>query len=136
MTSQNIIASKQAFDYTGAVNAAQSSAQEPDFSKGNGLVPVITQNADTGDVLMMAYMNEEAWRKTLETSQAHYYSRSREKLWRKGEESGNTQTVRSVALDCDRDTVLLRVDQKGPACHTGAQTCFTGGDVPLGGSRG
>jgi phosphoribosyl-AMP cyclohydrolase / phosphoribosyl-ATP pyrophosphohydrolase len=89
-----------------------------------GLVPAVTQSADTGVVLMQAFMNEEAVRKTYETGYAHYYSRSRQKLWKKGEQSGNTQLVASVSLDCDFDCVLLKVHQLGPACHTGEYSCF------------
>lgn len=89
-----------------------------------GLVPAIAQSADTGVVLMQAFMNEEAVRKTLETGYAHYWSRSRQKLWKKGEQSGNTQKIVSVSLDCDYDCVLLRVHQLGPACHTGEYSCF------------
>ncbi len=84
----------------------------------------MAQDAETLEVLMLAWMNREAWEATLETGQAHYYSRSRDKLWRKGETSGHTQTVRSIRLDCDSDAVLLLVDQKGVACHTGARSCF------------
>ncbi len=90
----------------------------------NGLVPAIAQSAATGEVLMQAYMNKDALEKTLKTGQAHYYSRSRKKLWRKGEESGHTQSVVSVLLDCDGDSILLKVDQTGPACHTNNPTCF------------
>ena len=89
-----------------------------------GLVPAIAQSADTGVVLMQAFMNEEAIRQTVETGFAHYYSRRRQKLWMKGEESGNTQKVVEFALDCDRDCVLLKVHQLGPACHTGEYSCF------------
>ncbi len=88
------------------------------------LIPAIAQDAETGEVLMLAYMNEEALRKTLESGYAHYYSRSRQRLWKKGESSGNTQKVESVALDCDGDAILLRVRQEGPACHTGRKSCF------------
>ena len=84
-----------------------------------GLVPAIAQSADTGVVLMQAFMNRESFQKTVETGFAHYYSRSRQKLWKKGEQSGNTQKVAEIALDCDRDAVLLKVHQMGPACHTG-----------------
>ena len=97
---------------------------EIDFAKGDGLVPVVTQDATTGRVLMVAYANEQAVRLTLETRMAHYWSRSRNKLWKKGEESGNVQKVREVLVDCDGDTLLYVVDQTGPACHTGNQTCF------------
>ena len=95
------------------------------FEKQGGLVPVITQNAVTGEVLMQAYMNEEAWLKTLETGVAHYWSRSRNKLWKKGESSGNTQEVKEIRIDCDEDCVLLKVRQIGKAaCHKGYQSCF------------
>ena len=89
------------------------------------LIPVVCQDERSGEVLMLAYMNEEAWRKTLETGQAHYWSRSREKIWHKGGTSGHIQKVLAVRLDCDSDTVLLVVDQVGgAACHTGRRTCF------------
>lgn len=91
-----------------------------------GLVPAIAQDVASGDVLMLAWMDAEALMRTLETGEATYFSRSRQELWVKGESSGNRQAVREVALDCDRDTVLLQVDQIGPACHTGTKTCFTG----------
>lgn len=96
----------------------------PDFAKMNGLVPVIAQDALTGDVLMLAYMDEEGWRVTRESGFMHYHSRSRGKLWKKGEESGHVQEVVSLELDCDADTVLAKVRQTGPACHTGEGTCF------------
>lgn len=89
-----------------------------------GLVPVVTQDANTGAVLTLAYANEEAVRKTIETGEAHYYSRSRSELWRKGETSGNTQKVVEVRLDCDGDALLYRVVPQGPACHTGEYSCF------------
>jgi len=89
-----------------------------------GLVPAIVQQADSGRVLMMAWMDEDALRQTLRTQRGTYYSRSRGRQWVKGETSGNTQQVREVHLDCDGDTVLLVVDQHGPACHTGALSCF------------
>lgn len=89
-----------------------------------GLIPVVTQNADTGAVLMLAWMNAEAIRLTLETGRATYFSRSRQALWTKGETSGHTQTVVSLSVDCDQDSLLLRVRQAGPACHTGAADCF------------
>lgn len=89
-----------------------------------GLIPVITQDATTLEVLMLAYMNEEAYQLSLKTKQATYYSRSRQSLWVKGETSGNTQEVVSLTLDCDQDTVLLKVNQKGVACHTGQISCF------------
>ncbi|MRI58231.1 MAG: bifunctional phosphoribosyl-AMP cyclohydrolase/phosphoribosyl-ATP pyrophosphatase [Epsilonproteobacteria bacterium] len=88
------------------------------------LIPAIVQDADTAEVLMLAYMNEEALQKSLSTGFAHYYSRSRQKLWKKGESSGNTQEIVDIKLDCDSDTILLKVRQKGPACHTGRKSCF------------
>jgi phosphoribosyl-AMP cyclohydrolase len=98
---------------------------KPDFSKNNGLIPAIVQNAGNGKVLMLAYMNELAWDKTVETGKAHYWSRSRQKLWLKGEESGHVQLVRDIYLDCDLDTILLKVEQiGGAACHTGYESCF------------
>mgnify|MGYP001283447277 CR=1 FL=1 len=97
----------------------------PDFDKQNGLLPVITQNAEDGRVLMLAYMNDLAWEATIRTGKAHYWSRSRGKLWCKGEESGHVQLVREIFLDCDLDTILLKVEQVGgAACHTGHVSCF------------
>ena len=91
----------------------------------DGLVPVIAQEADSGKVLMVAWMNREALAETVRTKMAVYWSRSRQRLWRKGEESGHEQTVRDIRLDCDNDVVLLTVEQKGGiACHTGRQHCF------------
>ena len=90
----------------------------------DGLVPVVAQDVRTGDVLMVAWANRDALEHTLATGQGHYWSRSRQVLWRKGEHSGHTQDVQEIRLDCDRDTVLYRVRQTGPACHTGARTCF------------
>ena len=98
--------------------------EEVDFKKGDGLVPVVTQEASSGAVLMVAYANEEALKLTLQTGFAHYWSRSRSKLWKKGEESGHLQRVREVLVDCDGDTLLYVVEQTGPACHTGNKTCF------------
>lgn len=95
----------------------------PDFSNGK-LVAAIAQDAESGEVLMLAWMNEDAYRETLATSQATYYSRSRGRLWRKGEESGHVQRVREVRFDCDGDAILLLVDQTGPACHEGYRSCF------------
>lgn len=89
-----------------------------------GLVPVVAQDALTNEVLMVAYMNEEAYNKTLETKKAHYYSRSRQQLWFKGETSGHVQHVQSVLVDCDEDTLILKVRQEGAACHTGNFSCF------------
>ena len=93
------------------------------FHKGE-LIPAIVQDRRTNQVLMLAYMNREALRKTLETGTTWFYSRSRKALWNKGETSGNTQRVVSVAADCDDDTLLVRVDPRGPACHTGKTSCF------------
>lgn len=90
----------------------------------DGLIPCITQDYKTGDVLMMAYMNKESFRKTLETGHMVYYSRSRRKLWLKGEESGHLQYVKELMIDCDKDTILAKVAQIGAACHTGNPTCF------------
>jgi phosphoribosyl-AMP cyclohydrolase len=105
--------------------SAESSHSEPDFAKAGGLLPAIAQDAETGEVLMMAYMNAESYAETLATGRAVYYSRSRQRLWRKGEESGNVQLVRSVYLDCDLDTILLKVQQVGgAACHEGYSSCF------------
>ena len=95
-----------------------------DFRKGNGLVPCVVQDADTLQVLMLAYMNEESLRKTLETGLATYYSRSREALWIKGETSSHFQHVQEILVDCDEDTILLKVKQDGAACHTGKYSCF------------
>ena len=89
-----------------------------------GLVPVVVQDFRTKDVLMVAYMNQAAFELTLKTGKAHYYSRSRKKLWLKGETSGHTQDVKAIHLDCDNDTVLILVDQKVAACHTGYWSCF------------
>ena len=89
-----------------------------------GLVPAIIQDDTSGEVLMLAYMNQEALEKTLETKKTHFYSRSRGKLWLKGESSGHIQTVRSVYYDCDWDTLLIKVSQKGGACHEGYRSCF------------
>jgi phosphoribosyl-AMP cyclohydrolase len=99
----------------------------------DGLVPVVTTSAKTGEVLMLAYMNDEALARTIETGEAHYWSRSRRRLWRKGEESGNAQRVVELRVDCDQDAIWLRVEMTGAdaACHTGRRTCFYRA-VPLG----
>ncbi len=89
-----------------------------------GLVPAVVQDAGTGEVLMVAYMNREAFEKTVETGLAHYWSRSRGELWQKGSTSGNVQKVRSIKVDCDIDTILLQVTQEGGACHEGYRSCF------------
>lgn len=95
-----------------------------DFAKQDGLLPVIVTDYKTGQVLMLAYMNEEAYRLTLETKQMHYWSRSRNELWHKGATSGRYQYVKSIKTDCDCDTLLVAVKQEGAACHTGAYSCF------------
>ncbi len=96
-----------------------------DFKKMNGLIPAIAQDKKTGEVLMMAFMNRESWDLTLKTGIAHYWSRSRNELWKKGESSGNIQKVKEIRIDCDNDTILLKVEQVGgAACHTGNRNCF------------
>jgi phosphoribosyl-AMP cyclohydrolase len=96
-----------------------------DFSKGNGLVTAIAQDATTGEILMLANMNEDSFAMTLELGEAVYWSRSRKKLWHKGEESGNVQKVKELFIDCDGDAILLKIEQiGGAACHTGKRSCF------------
>jgi phosphoribosyl-AMP cyclohydrolase len=98
---------------------------ELDFTKAGGLVTAIAQDDASGEILMVAFMNEEAFDHTVRTGEVHYWSRSRSKLWYKGEESGNTQQVKSMYIDCDGDVVLLKIEQKGgAACHTGRRSCF------------
>lgn len=98
---------------------------KPNFAKGDGLIPVIAQDYESGVVLMLAYMNEESYNETLKTGRAVYFSRSRQKLWRKGEESGNVQKIHGIFIDCDCDTLLLKVEQVGgSACHEGYPSCF------------
>lgn len=98
---------------------------ELDFDKTGGLIPAIVADYESGEVLMLAYMNRAAWKNTLSTGKATYYSRSRDQLWVKGETSGHTQQVREIRIDCDRDTILLKVDQAGgAACHKGYKSCF------------
>ena len=113
----------------------------PDFSKSE-LIPAIAQDDETGDVLMLAYMNQEAYEETLRSGRVCYYSRSRQKLWRKGEESGNVQELQGIYFDCDADTLLVKVNQiGGAACHEGYQSCFfrridpSTGDVAVEGER-
>ena len=96
----------------------------PDFSKPGGLLVAVAQDAVSGQVLMVAWMNQEAYEETLRTGRAVYFSRSRGTLWRKGEESGHVQLIRGIYLDCDADTILLKVEQTGAACHEGYQSCF------------
>jgi phosphoribosyl-AMP cyclohydrolase len=98
---------------------------ELDFSKANGLIPAIAQDFQSGKVLMLAYINEESWKKTLETREVHYWSRSRSELWHKGGTSGHVQKVKEILVDCDDDTVLFKVEQVGgAACHKGYESCF------------
>lgn len=99
---------------------------ELDFSKSvDGLLPAIVQDDTTGEVLMLAYINQQSWQKTLETGKAHYWSRSRRSLWLKGESSGNIQIIKDIFVDCDQDTVVFKVDQLGgAACHKGYRSCF------------
>ena len=113
---------------------------QPNFEKLNGMVPAIAQDVETGEVLMLAWMNRDAFEETLRTHRACYYSRSRDRLWRKGEESGHVQDVEGVYIDCDADTVLLKVRQRGgAACHEGYKSCFfrqlDGEDVRIVGER-
>ncbi|HUU86829.1 MAG TPA: phosphoribosyl-AMP cyclohydrolase [Candidatus Glassbacteria bacterium] len=98
--------------------------QKLDFKKGKGLIPVVVQEFKSKDLLMLAYVNKEALKQTLETGYAHYWSRSRQKLWLKGETSGHTQKIKKIFVDCDYDSLLYLVVQKGPACHTNKLTCF------------
>ena len=95
-----------------------------DFEKGNGILPAIAQDATSGKVLMLAYMNSHAWKLTLQTGEAHYWSRTRKKIWHKGETSGNFMAIIEIKLDCDGDALLIMVDPAGPACHTGNVSCF------------
>ncbi|MDB2237911.1 MULTISPECIES: phosphoribosyl-AMP cyclohydrolase [Halorubrum] len=102
---------------------AETGSIEVDFGE-DGLVPAVAQDADSGEVLMLAYVSPEALARTRETGEAHYYSRSREEIWHKGDTSGHTQSVREVRVDCDADALLYLVDQAGGACHTGHRSCF------------
>lgn len=95
-----------------------------DFKKGNGLIPAIVQDYKNNEVLMLSYVNKESMKKTIETGQTWFFSRSRKMLWHKGETSGNIQIIKEIKVDCDNDTVLFLVKQKGPACHTGEKSCF------------
>ena len=113
---------------------------EPNFSKSDGLIPAIVQDAASGEILMLAYMNRQAWEATLQSGKATYWSRSRQSLWIKGETSGNVQLVKNIYIDCDNDTVLLQVQQVGEAaCHTGFRSCFyrklEGGDFKIVGKQ-
>lgn len=95
-----------------------------DIKFDQGLIPAIIQDYSSGDVLMLAYMNRESFEKTLETSKTWFWSRSRKKLWNKGETSGHFQYVKNISYDCDGDALLIKVEQIGPACHTGSRSCF------------
>ncbi|KRM12348.1 phosphoribosyl-AMP cyclohydrolase [Paucilactobacillus suebicus] len=97
---------------------------QPRFDEKTGLMPAIIVDATTKDVLMMAYMNQESFDKTIETGTTWFWSRSRQTLWNKGESSGHTQTVKEIRIDCDLDTLVIKVDKKGPACHTNHESCF------------
>lgn len=115
---------------------ARPSNLAPEIAKrlkrnADGLVPAVVQQHDTGEVLMLAWMDDEALHRTLTTGRATYWSRSRQEYWVKGETSGNPQLVKSVALDCDGDTILVKVDQVGVACHTGDRTCFDAGALEV-----
>jgi phosphoribosyl-AMP cyclohydrolase len=114
---------------------------ELNFSKGNGLLPAIVQDHDSGKILMLAYINKSSWEKTFETGEAHYWSRSRQELWHKGGTSGHVQKIKEIYMDCDQDTVLFKVEQVGgAACHTGYESCFhqkvdTNGEVTVVGEK-
>ena len=114
---------------------------ELDFSKENGLLPAIVQDYRTGKVLMLAYINRVSWEKTLKTGEAHYWSRSRQEIWHKGQSSGHVQKIKEIWADCDNDTILFKVEQLGgAACHTGYESCFyrqidRGGKATLVGER-
>ncbi len=95
-----------------------------DFSKGDGIVPVIVQDANTKEILTLAYTNKESLERTLSTGNSWFWSRSRKKLWMKGEESGNIQKIKKILVDCDSDAIIYMVEPQGPACHTGERTCF------------
>ena len=108
-----------------AATKSNPEAPIPDFAKGGGLLPAVAQDAATGEVLMLAYMNAASFAETMATGQAVYFSRSKNRLWRKGEESGHVQHVKGVFIDCDADTILLKVEQiGGAACHEGYASCF------------
>lgn len=112
------------FTKPGSRESVESGAELTPRFNDQGLVPAIATDAGTGEVLMLAWMNAEALSLTITTRQAHYYSRSRNELWRKGATSGHTQKVVEIRVDCDQDTILIKVEQKGGACHTGATSCF------------
>ncbi|HUX13078.1 MAG TPA: phosphoribosyl-AMP cyclohydrolase [Spirochaetia bacterium] len=109
----------------GQNEAGSSAPLAPNFSKMNGLIPAVVQEQQTREVLMVAFMNQEAWERTLATGYAHYFSRTRNAIWKKGETSGHLQEIREIMIDCDDDSVLLLVNQvEGSACHTGNRSCF------------
>ncbi len=121
-------------------NGAMSVSLDPSIAErlkrnADGLIPAVAQQYDTGEVLMLAWMDDEALHRTLTTGRATYYSRSRGEHWVKGDTSGHVQYVKAVALDCDGDTVLVRVDQIGAACHTGDRTCFDADRLPVSGAQ-
>ena len=120
---QNDISSRIVFADRGKVNVEKGVEFAPKFDQ-NGLIPALAMDHITHEPLMLAYMNRESFRKSLETGYTWFYSRSRKTLWNKGETSGHTQKIVSVFSDCDDDTLLIRVKQKGPACHTGSHSCF------------
>ena len=97
---------------------------KPNFEKGEGLIPAIIQDYQTGKILMLGFMNEEAWQKTLQTGLAHFYSRTRNKIWLKGETSKHYLVVKEIYIDCDEDTILIKAEPKGPVCHMGYMSCF------------
>lgn len=120
--------------HNGGMEPARPSSLDPGVAarlrrNEQGLFPAIAQQYDTGEVLMLGWMDDEALHRTLTTGRCTYWSRSRQEYWVKGETSGHTQTVKSVSLDCDGDTVLVKVDQAGVACHTGSRTCFDDGEL-------
>lgn len=108
---------------------------ELDFAKGNGLIPAIVQDAQTGQVLMLGYMNLESLQKTIDTKYVTFYSRDRKTLWTKGEQSGNFLHVRSITCDCDKDTLLVLARPEGPTCHKGTTSCFDSSPLPDGSAR-
>jgi phosphoribosyl-AMP cyclohydrolase len=119
------LASQQTLLPRKPAQVSKQPANVPDFSKGDGLIPAIAQDAETGEVLMLGFMNAESYAETLARGQAVYFSRSRNRLWHKGEESGHVQDVEAVLVDCDGDTILLKVRQRGgAACHQGYRSCF------------
>jgi phosphoribosyl-AMP cyclohydrolase len=127
-----MLAGEPRLSYAGHAFMSTKDSPIPDFSKGDGLLPAIAQDAQTGEVLMLAWMNAESYAETVATGRAVYFSRSRGRLWRKGEESGHEQHVEGIFVDCDVDTILLKVRQTGPACHEGYRSCFFRQQTPQG----